>query len=116
MTGIRSNWDEISVDLFTTPLRSQKLSVCANIQVLPFKADTFGCVVCVGEVLAYCDPAQAISELARVLASSGLLICDFGSTTSARYAFTHLYGRAADIVTDHYNGSPEKIWVYSPQY
>ncbi len=110
------DWDEVSIDLFTTPLGARGSSVCGNIQSLPFRAATFGCVVCVGEVLAYCDPASAISEFARVLADSGILICDFGNSMSARYGFTDHYGRAADLVTDNYNGSPEKIWIYSPDY
>jgi len=26
------------------------------------------------------------------------------------------YGRAADIITDLYNGTPERTWVYNPEY
>jgi SAM-dependent methyltransferase len=109
-------WEEFSVDLFTAPLGKRERSICASVELLPFVSNAFDCVICVGEVLAYCDPARAISEFARVLAPSGLLICDFGNSRSIRYYFTSAYGRSADIVTDYYNGSSERVWVYSPDY
>lgn len=110
------SWEETCVDLFEAPIRSHKHAVCANVEQLPFAPESFGAVVCVGEVLGYCDAAQAISEFDRVLQPQGVLICDFGSTTSLRHWSTPVYGRAADIITDVYNGSPEPIWVYDPEY
>src|SRR5208337_3242994 len=98
------------------PIRDRKYALCASVEALPFRSSTFGAIVCVGEVLAYCDPAAAITEFARVLAPSGTLICDFGSSRSIRYWFRTSYGRAADLVTDHYNGTPERTWVYDPAY
>jgi SAM-dependent methyltransferase len=109
-------FDEISLDLFTSPIRGRAYPVCANIQHLPLRSSSVGGVVCVGEVLAYCDPALTIAEFARVLGPSGLLVCDFGSSLSFRHWFRESYGRAADIVMDHYNGAPERTWVYSPKY
>jgi SAM-dependent methyltransferase len=111
-----AHWYEVSLDLFTTPIRTRPYRVCANVQTLPFPDKAFDCVLCVGEVLAYCDPAKAISEFARVLASSGLLICDFGSSRSFRRWFTASYGRAADLIVEDYNGTPERTWVYDPKY
>lgn len=111
-----TSWREISVDLFSTPLHNRQHALCASIESLPFQAANFGAVVCVGEVLAYCDPAAAIAEFARILAPSGTLICDFGSSRSIRYWLRRSYGRAADLVTDCYNGGPERIWVYDPAY
>jgi hypothetical protein len=70
----------------------------------------------VGEVLGYCDPVSAIQEFSRVLAPAGLLICDFGSSLSTKRRFTESFGRAADLIVDHYNGSPEQIWIYHPDY
>ena len=109
-------WEEIAVDLFEAPLHSHQKATCASIERLPFLAPKFGAVICVGEVLGYCDPAQAIAEFARVLEHEGVLICDFGNTHSIRYWFTSTYGRSADLITDSYNGTPERIWVYSPDY
>jgi SAM-dependent methyltransferase len=109
-------WKEIVLDLFTNPIRDKSLAVCANIEQLPFRSQTFGAIICVGEVLAYCDPARAIAEFARIIEPSGILICDFASSKSIRYLFREPYGRAADIITDLYNGTPERTWVYNPRY
>jgi SAM-dependent methyltransferase len=111
-----SAFEEVRLDLFSSPLVGRSASVCASIMGLPFKPSVFGCVICVGEVLGYCDPALAISEFARVLAPSGLLICDFSSSLSFRHRFTKSFARAADMITDRYNGAPEKIWIYNPEY
>ena len=107
---------EVSVDLFVAPIRDHSFSVCATVERLPFRPQTFHAIVCVGEVLAYCDPAAAIREFARVAVPKGLLICDFGSSRSARHWLRRRYGRAADLVTDQYNGTPEKTWIYDPDY
>jgi SAM-dependent methyltransferase len=109
-------WKEISVDLFTAPICGRRYSVCANVEQLPFRGSSVGGIVCVGEVLAYCDPATAIREFSRVLVPSGLLVCDFASSRSPRYWFRTPFGRAADLITDEYNGAPERTWVYDPGY
>lgn len=109
-------WDEISVDLFAAPLRKHRKAICADIEKLPFAVAEFGAVVCVGEVLGYCDPARAIAEFARVLAPRGVLICDFGNSRSFRYFFTPAYCRSADMIKDSYNGTAEYVWIYDPDY
>jgi SAM-dependent methyltransferase len=113
--GIK-RWKEVAVDLFSKPIQAQERAICASIERLPFMSESFGAVVCVGEVLAYCDPAKALKEFARVLVPQGILICDFASSRSFRYLFMPSSGRAADLVTDDYNGSPEKTWIYDPHY
>ena len=111
-----NGWSETAVDLFDAPIRSRRNAIRASIEDLPFESGTFGAVVCVGEVLGYCDPAKAILEFSRVLAPSGMLICDFGNSQSFRYLLKRQYGRAADLVTDQYNGTPEPIWIYDYTY
>lgn len=109
-------WSEIAVDLFDTPIQGRQNAVCASIEDLPFESGTFGAVVCVGEVLGYCDPVKAISEFSRILTNSGILICDFGNSRSLRHLLKSQYGRSADLITDQYNGTPEQIWIYDPGY
>ena len=111
-----NSWKEIPLDLFVKPVRRRHYAVCATVEALPFRVGSFGGVVCTGEVLAYCDPSAAIVEFARVLAPMGTLLCDFGNSRSFRYWLKPPFGRAADQVTDYYNGSPEKIWIYHPGY
>ena len=109
-------WSEMAVDLFDAPIRGRQNAVRASIEDLPFESGMFGAVVCVGEVLGYCDPAKSIFEFSRVLSPSGILICDFGNSRSFRYLLKKQYGRAADLVTDQYNGTSEPIWVYDYAY
>lgn len=111
-----SEWKEVSIDLFISPIQKRPFAVCASVENLPFLSSSCGGIVCIGEVLAYCDPAAAIREFARVLMPSGIVICDFGNSRSFRYWFRKAYGSAANLVTDYYNGSPERIWVYDPGY
>lgn len=109
-------WRELVLDLFAAPLRGRRDAVCGSIEALPFRSRQFGAVVCVGEVLAYCDPATALTEFARTLAPAGVLVIDFRSTRSARCWLRSSYGRAVDLVTDEYNGEPELTWIYDPRY
>jgi SAM-dependent methyltransferase len=113
--GVNS-WKEVSLDLFTLPIRNRQYACCASIEHLPFQAGAFGGIVCVGEVLAYCDPAATLTEFSRVLAPSGILIVDFGSTRSLRHWLKPPFGRAVDLIEDYYNGAPELTWVYDPKY
>lgn len=110
------SWSEVSVDLFAAPIRRHKNPILADIENLPFGGSEFGAVVCVGEVLGYCDPACAIAEFARVLVKGGVLICDFGNSRSLRFWSTPTYRRAADMIQDTYIGTAENVWVYDPEY
>jgi SAM-dependent methyltransferase len=109
-------WAEVPLDLFDAPIRNRPNAVRGSVEQMPFQPATFNAVACVGEVLGYCDPQKAIHEFARVLKPGGIVVCDFGSTKSLRRCFNKEYGRAADLVTDQYNGSPEPIWIYDPAY
>src|SRR5205814_5756554 len=111
-----TNWREVTLDLFVTPLAARTYPICATVEKLPFRDRTFAAIDCVGEVLGYCDPIAVLTEFARVIERSGLIIFDFGSSRSFRHLFTNSYGRAADILVDSYNRSPERIWVYDPKY
>jgi SAM-dependent methyltransferase len=110
------NWDEICVDLFDAPIANHTNAVRASIESLPFGERTFGAIVCVGEVLGYCDPQLAFREFSRILKNKGTLVCDFGNSLSFRYKMRACYGREADIVTDEYNGTEERVWIYNPHF
>jgi SAM-dependent methyltransferase len=112
----RGDWREVSLDLFMAPILGRDYAVCGSVENLPFADETFSATVCIGEVLAYCDPAATLREFHRVLKSSGLLICDFGNSRSLRQIVKDSFGRAAHIVTDEYNGSAERFWIYNPAY
>lgn len=104
------------VDIAKDKIRNKPLFTVANIEKLPFENSNFTSVLCVGSVLNYCDAFAALSELSRVLQSSGKMILEFESSCSYEYKGTPSYGADADIVTTTYLGQPHKIWVYSPAY
>lgn len=107
---------EVSLDLFPAPITGKPFPVSADILQLPFERELFAAAVCVGEVLAYCDPANAFAEFSRVLKRGGRLICDFGSTRSWRHLLRPTYGQAAIQLRTEYNEAPELTWVYDPGY
>jgi SAM-dependent methyltransferase len=109
-------WEETCVDLFEAPLGTGANTVCASIEALPLAEETFGAVVCVGEVLGYCDPQLVFSEFNHILERKGILVCDFGNSLSLRYKMRACYAREADIVTDEYNGTEERVWIYNPHF
>lgn len=109
-------WQEITLDLFDSPIKNRQYPVCGSVEHLPFYPGSLGAVICVGEVLGYCDPEKTLAEFSRVLALSGFLVFDFSNSRSIRHWFQPQYGRGADIVTDLYNGSSERIWIYDYKY
>jgi SAM-dependent methyltransferase len=109
-------WSEVAVDIFDAPIRNHANAVCASVEDLPFNDKSFDAIVCIGEVLAYCDPAKSFTEFARVIKPNKKLICDFGNSRSPRHWMTAQYGKAAALVTVDYNGTPERTWVYDPAY
>lgn len=111
-----AGYEQYLLDLFTLPLKGRPQAVCGRIEQMPFTDGAFDVVVCVGEVIAYCDPARAFTEFNRVLREGGLLIFDYPSSRSPRHWFTERFGRSADIFRDEYNETEEPIWIYSPAY
>jgi SAM-dependent methyltransferase len=109
-------WAETAVDLFDSPIQGRQNAIKGNIEHLQFGGGTFGAVVCVGEVLGYCDPQKVIFEFSRVLVPGGILVCDFASSRSFRRWFRREFGRIADLVQDEYNGSAEPVWIYDPRF
>jgi len=110
------DWREITLDLFPRPIEHSRYPVCGTVERLPIQTRSIGAVVCVGEVLNYCDPTKVLTEFSRVLVQDGNLIIDFSSSRSPRYWLEESYAKAARLVTDTYNGTPERTWVYSPEY
>jgi SAM-dependent methyltransferase len=112
----RPDWTEVRLDLFARPIQGTARPVCADLHRLPFASAVFSAVLCVGEVLGYCDPVIALRELARVMQPGATLIADFASTRSARYWWRVDYGKTAHMMVDTYNNSNERVWRYDPSY
>jgi len=109
-------WVEVCLDLFILPLKGHPLSVCSDLKHLPFESASFDLVVCVGEVFSYCNPSSVIKEVHRILKPGGIFVFDYSSSKGCRHWLRQSYGRATDLVEVPYNGKPEKVWVYHPEY
>jgi SAM-dependent methyltransferase len=107
---------EISVDLFANPISDRPHPVCANVESLPFSNCSFDRVICLGEVLGYCDPQIAIKEMTRSLKPGGQIIFDYWSTRDIKKFITLSDRKAVDLFKDIYNGSEEVIWRYDGNY
>jgi SAM-dependent methyltransferase len=103
--------------LEVAPLSREQLADYSSRDMrLPFQPKSFGAIVCVGGELEFWDPATSISEFARVLGPSGILVCEFRSSRSFRHWFKAPYGRDVDLIPDCDNGVRRKTWIFDPCY
>lgn len=104
------------VDIADEKIKGINNAVVASIENLPFNANSFDNILCVGSVLNYCDAVAAISELSRVLKPNGNLILEFESSWGFEYFRKECYKRDACIITTEYIEKQHKQWLYSPKY
>jgi SAM-dependent methyltransferase len=109
-------WKELPLDQVAPLSREQLADYSSRDMRLPFQPKSFGAIVCVGGELEFWDPATSISEFARVLAPSGILVCEFRSTRSFRHWLKAPYGRDVDLIPDCDNGVRRKTWIFDPRY
>lgn len=91
-------------------------SVIGDAQYLPFLDASFDIIICVGSVLNYCDAAQTISEINRVLKNDGVAIIEFDKSENFEFIGLEAFCENVRKVSTFYNGSEEKIYVYSEKY
>ncbi len=70
---VASDISPLSLELCRRRTRGQAVAVCADIQALPFLADSFDVVTCAGS-LSYGDPAVVDAEIRRVLRPGGAVV------------------------------------------
>lgn len=101
-------------------IADEKISHLSNAKVgsiekIPFAADSFDLVVCVGSVLNYADPMRAFEEFNRVLRHGGYMIIEFENSNTPELIFTKNFNKKAILVDTFYYGK-EKLWYYSDQW
>ena len=104
------------LDLAERRLPIDGKSIVGTAETLPFKSNSFSFVLCVGDVINYCDPVSALSEIARVLAPGGRVLLEFESSTGAEYLFKSSYGLPSICIQGYYQNQQETIWIYNPRY
>ncbi len=113
--GVRSP-HHFQLDLADRRLPRNGCSVVGNAETLPFAAESADIVLCVGEVLNYCDALAALGEFARVLKPGARLLVEFESSRSFEYVATSSFGKTQVFVNTTFQLQPERFWLYNPSY
>lgn len=107
---------QLHVDIVETLIKAQTRAVVADVELLPFRPNAFDHVLCVGSVVNYCSILEALTEIHRVLATKGVLVLEYETTSSFEYIGTSTYQKDIDIVDTFYQGQKERIWIYSDKF
>jgi ubiquinone/menaquinone biosynthesis C-methylase UbiE len=70
----------VNLDISMRQCRKLEHAVVADVEALPFPDGCFQAAICVGAVLNYAEPYEAIPELIRVTRPHGLILIDFETT------------------------------------
>ncbi len=106
----------IHFDLIDLKIKNKKLYLTGNIESLPFQNNYFDLIICVGEVINYCDAAKSINEFSRIMKIFGEVVIEFESSRSLELIFTKQFNASSIIRKTFYQGRQEKIWYYSEIY
>lgn len=104
------------VDIAASKIIGKKHFYVGSIEKLPFEDCFFDAVICVGEVINYCDADKVIAEFSRVLRAGGLLILEYESTNTLELIFRKEFNSPRQLWKTFYQGHPEWIWYYSDEY
>jgi SAM-dependent methyltransferase len=109
-------YKQMHVDIAENKLKHVDLFTVSDICNLPFTDALFDGCICVGSVLNYCDLIPAIQELSRVIKPNGYLFLEYESSRNFEFLWTEIFNANAAICQTFYQGTKEKLWVYSPRY
>jgi ubiquinone/menaquinone biosynthesis C-methylase UbiE len=113
---LHKNGSCVNLDISFRQCVKLPISIVGDIATLPFKSNQFDIVVCVGAVINYSEPYDAIPELVRVLAPGGLLILDFETSDSAELLFSKQWRKRVSVVERLYAGRLDKTLVFSTEH
>jgi len=107
---------QLHVDIAENKLIDEIEYVVSDICNMPFENDYFDGCMCVGSVLNYCDLIAAMRELSRVVKTGGYLFLEYESSKNPEFRGTDIFNANVAICKTFYQGSREKLWVYSPRF
>lgn len=114
--GLSARATCLNLDLSLRQCQKVQKSVVADVEAIPFCDGQFDATICVGAVLNYAEPYEAIPELVRVTKPKGLLIVDFETTTTAELLFLNQWGRRVGVVERDYAGRRDKTFLFSAEH
>jgi SAM-dependent methyltransferase len=106
----------VNLDISLRQCRTLKLPVLGDIEHIPFPDDLFDVTVCVGAVINYVRPEQAIPELTRVTKPGGLILVDFESSYSAEIMFAPQWRKPLTMIERMYIDHMDKTYLFSPDH
>jgi hypothetical protein len=107
---------QVHIDVAVRRLIDVKKSVLADINYLPVVSGAIDVVICVGGALNYVNPYRAIPEICRTAKSGAHIVLEFESSKSLEFPIKTTFGQPMAEVVTFYNGSSEKIYVYSEEF
>lgn len=119
--GSAGNTYDIDCRMHHIDIAENKICHCdeytvASIEKIPFADNTFDGAICVGSVINYTDAILSISELIRVVKSSGLIIIEFENSNGFEYLFSKNFKKDTAVIKTPYLGKEHRQWIYSYQY
>jgi SAM-dependent methyltransferase len=112
--GISAGADCVNLDISVRQCLGLPKAVVGDVERVPFPDAHFDVTLCVGAVLNYVQPQQAIPELVRVTKPGGLVVVDFESSYSAEIMFTKPWAKQTSVIERLYIDHMDKTFLYSP--
>ena len=111
----------LDVEMYHLDISPNLISKCnhqivASVEDIPCASNSFDVIICVGSVINYCSALEAITEMARVLRPSGLLILEYERSNSAELWGSKEYGKTATYQSYNYLDETHNLWLYSDKY
>lgn len=106
---------QFHIDIAEKTLQNVEHAVVGNIIDMPFKDNSFDCVICVGTVINYCEIEKAIKEFNRISKQHALLILEYERSSSGLIP-KGIRNTNYTVFYHTYFNEPHKNMLYSDSY
>lgn len=111
--GILRFSDCVNLDISSQQCSQSNWPLVGDVEALPFPDECFDLIICVGAVINYCEPYNAIPELIRVLKKDAILYLDFETTTTAETLFSPHWGKRVSVIERPFADRMDKTYLFS---
>jgi SAM-dependent methyltransferase len=108
--------DVISADRYHGQVIGKKRAIVCDLEMLPFKAESFDLVFCIGSVLNYVSALEAIQELSRIITVGGRLFLHFETSASFEQIARSSWNAQVFLNKTVNSSRIDQIWIYSPAF
>ncbi len=106
----------VSADFYHSQVAGKQRAVVCDLEILPFKDDSFELVFCIGSVLNYVSALEAIHELSRVTRTGGRLYLHFETSSSFEQLGRSSWNAPIRFSNTVNSSRVDNIWIYSPTF